>query len=132
MSAFSSGHDPRVMGLSPALGSLLSGESSFSLCSSSHLCSHFLFQINKIFKKKKKDPPQTSFPPPPPHLTPWKKNHKDSHEGYSPKWIKMVSQYPSENASPSPCCPHYTAEPTAALSRKAASQWPHPKPATQT
>ena len=38
--AFSSGHDPRVLGLSPTLGSLLSGESGFSFPSASphHSC----------------------------------------------------------------------------------------------
>ena len=44
-SAFSSGHDPRVLGSSLTSGSLLSGESasrSASACSSPSLCSLFL------------------------------------------------------------------------------------------
>ena len=50
-----SGHDdPRVLGYSPAAGSLLSGELA-SLSSAPPACTrtHSLCQINKIFKKKK-------------------------------------------------------------------------------
>ena len=58
-SAFSSGHDPRVLGLSPMLGSLLSGESASPSpiappLTLSFSCSFFLSQINKIFKKQNK------------------------------------------------------------------------------
>ena len=58
--AFSSGHDPRVLELSPTSGSLLSGESACSSAPpSTHVCGparmlvHTLCEINKIFKKKK-------------------------------------------------------------------------------
>ena len=56
-SAFVSGHDPRVLGSSPALGSLLSTESnsspSLSLPASLPTCD--LCQINKILKKKERN-----------------------------------------------------------------------------
>ena len=47
VSVFSSGHGPGVLGSSPALGSLLSGESSPRL-----MFSLTLSQINKFFLKK--------------------------------------------------------------------------------
>jgi len=56
VSAFSSGHDPRVLGPSPALGSLLSGEpASPSPSAPPPACalSWSLKWINKIFKKVK-------------------------------------------------------------------------------
>ena len=51
MSAFSSGHDPRVLGSNPALGSLVSRESSSPSFPSPHWCSLSRSQINKILKK---------------------------------------------------------------------------------
>ena len=54
-SAFSSGYDPRVLGSSPALGSLLSWEP--APCPTPALCLPLcllvisVYQINKIFKK---------------------------------------------------------------------------------
>ena len=60
MSAFGLGHNPRVLGLSPALGSLLSGESAFP--SALPLAPAFflslalsLSQINKISLNKTKN-----------------------------------------------------------------------------
>jgi len=50
VSAFGSGHDLRVLGSSPASGSLLSRESASPSLSPSTLA---LSQINKILKKKK-------------------------------------------------------------------------------
>ena len=58
-----SGHDPRVLGSAPRLGSLLSEEpASSSLWCSPCLCSLSLFlcQINKIFKRKEKRKRQDS------------------------------------------------------------------------
>ena len=46
VSAFGSGHDPRVLGWSPASGSLLSGEPAFPSPSLSS-ATHPLSQINK-------------------------------------------------------------------------------------
>lgn len=57
-SAFSSGHDRRVLGSTPASGSLLCGKPaspSPSACHSSCLCSLSLCQINEILKKGKKE-----------------------------------------------------------------------------
>ena len=55
VSAFSSGHDPRVLGLSDTLGSLLSGEPASPSPSPSAappaVLSLPLSQINKVFKK---------------------------------------------------------------------------------
>ena len=53
MSVFGSGHDPRVLGSSPASSSLLSGEPAFpSACWSPCLCMLSLSQIKKIIKIK--------------------------------------------------------------------------------
>ena len=52
ISAFSSGHDLRVLGSSPASGSLQNGQPSFSLSTVGAL-SLSLKYIHKIFKKEK-------------------------------------------------------------------------------
>ena len=54
VAAFGSGHDPGILGSSPASGSLLSWEPASSLLSlPASLPTCDLCQINKIFKKKK-------------------------------------------------------------------------------
>ena len=58
VSAFGSGHDPRVLGSSPTLGSLLSREpasSSLSACLSAYLWSLSVKQINKKISQAKKN-----------------------------------------------------------------------------
>ena len=65
MSAFGSGHDPGVLGLSPVSGSLFSRESAFPSAPSPLMLAFSFSQINKnLLKKINNSMPIIAFQPP--------------------------------------------------------------------